>query len=280
MDLDDINNILSQLGYSSLSDYQKDHFLQVTGVPDSATLRSLSSVRYCQLPERFVLDASNPAKWKNLPVVWGFSTQFQLPGFSMEAATECFMWAFRQWELVCGIQFKFTESRNDDKDITITSGRIDNPGNTLAWSEMPTSSNHNSPLTQKFDAAEPFVFSSNPPPNRIDLGAVACHEIGHAIGIPHAPANTRNLMAPIYSPVIRTPQVGDIEAAKSRYGIPIDQSVPNPPNGGETPLNPYTPIPYDPNHPEKKIFPSPLALPVLTGYTWIAVPNAFIPPTK
>lgn len=280
MDLEQALLLVSQLGYESLSDYQSANFLSATGQLDNATVRSLTSVRFCQLPERFVLDAANPARWKNQPIIWGFSTQFQLPGFSRENLAECFMWAFRQWELVCDITFKYTESANDDKDITITSGRIDNAGNTLAWSEMPTSPSHNSPLTQKFDSSEPYIFSSNPPPNRIDLGAVACHEIGHAIGIPHLPTNSRSLMAPIYSPAIRTPQAGDIAAAKLRYGSPIDPSVPNPPSGGIDPLSPYKPIPYDPNQPDKKIFPSPLALPALSGYTWIAVPNAFIPPTK
>ncbi|NIQ12984.1 MAG: matrixin family metalloprotease, partial [Candidatus Dadabacteria bacterium] len=93
-------------------------------------------------------------------------------------------------------------------------------------------------LEQKYDTTENWVVLNHPPSNRIDIVRVACHEIGHVIGIPHIGAG--NLMAPHYSQQIRDPQAGDISEAVSRYGRPLPTPEPEPtpdptPEPGPTP---------------------------------------------
>lgn len=273
-----LTELITSLGYSSVSDYQIAYNIPATGIIDSATRRSLLSVRFCQLPELFSLEAAALSKWGKKKISWRLSSSATLPGFNALALTDVFTWAFTQWSAVADLSFVSTNS-NQSADITITTGRIDNPGNTLAWSELPSPNAINQQLTQKFDSSEPFVFSANPPPSKIDLGAVAVHEIGHALGLPHAPSSSRALMAPVYSPSIRTPRDWDIAEIQRRYGSPLP-SVP-PVNPTQPPAgSPVTPLPYDPNQPNSKIFPSGLVLPSLAGYTWIAVPNAWIPPKQ
>lgn len=266
--------LITQFGYSSLADYQRAYNIPATGQLDSATQRSLSSVRFCQLPELFSLDAAALNKWGKKTITWRLFGTNGLPGFTSDDLADVFKWSFSQWAAVADLVF--IQTVNAAADITITTGRIDNAGNTLAWSELPGPNAINQKLTQKFDSSEPFVFSSNPPPSKIDLGAVAVHEIGHALGISHAPSNSRALMAPIYSPSIRTPQSWDIQQIQQRYG-PQKPSVPPTTTPTTPPVNPLTPLPYDPSAPDRKIFPQSLVLPSLAGYTWIAVPNAWIP---
>jgi hypothetical protein len=46
--------------------------------------------------------------------------------------------------------------------------------------------------------------------------SVICHELGHALGLPHL--NAGNLMAPYYDPDVTAPQKGDIEEIVKLYG--------------------------------------------------------------
>ncbi len=270
-----LTQLVFDLGFPSIADYQRAYNIPASNILDSATRRTLLAVRFCQLPELFSLDAAALNKWGKKEIRWTIHNQASLPGFGLDDLVDVFKWAFSQWSAVANLKFIVIGSASP-ADITITTGRIDNAGNTLAWSELPGPNAINQQLTQKFDSSEPFVFSSNPPPSKIDLGAVAVHEIGHALGISHAPSNSRALMAPIYSPAIRTPQSWDIQQIQQRYGSPLP-SVTDPPPGPNPPINPLQPLPYDPNQPNQKIFPNGLVLPALAGYTWIAVPNAWIP---
>ena len=274
--------IYLSLGYPTLEEYQKAYNLPATGVIDNATERSLLATRHCQLPEFITLDATRLRKWPRNKISWAVHSNAGLPGFTRDDLYSVFRWAFDRWSDVADLTFNNAIPGNIT-DILITTGRIDAAGNTLAWSELPGASiPGQQTLTQKFDSQEPFVFTANPPPSKIDLGAVACHEIGHALGLDHLPSGSRNLLAPIYSPAIRTPQGGDIAEIQRRYGKPsqnpsVPTPTPNPPPTGE---NPVIPLPFDPNRPDQTIFPPGLALPKLAGYTWIAVPSGHIPPTR
>jgi len=239
------DELLTAMGYKFQSEVQSDYVdalekyqrlnnLEVTGHLNNETERSLVLTRFCQLPEFITLNASALAKWPKKTLTWGFNSQATLKGFSRDDLIECFGWAFGNWAQVCNLSFSFSQSTNITPDIIITTGKIDSVGNTLAWSELPNGS-QNAKLTQKFDNSERFVFSQNPKPGEIDLGAVATHEIGHAIGIEHISGNTGDLMNPFYSSKIRVPQKGDIKQATARYGdaptVPIPPSVPLPPVG-------------------------------------------------
>lgn len=272
--LDQAKALLAEYGYSSFSEYQKVNFLPETGVLDTPTERHLLQVRYCALPDLFTLDARSPlAKWPKNTITWGFQISFQLTNFSREQLIDVFTWAFSQWTQHANLFTVFTPTVDRDTDIVISSGRIDGPGNTLAWSELPPTPRVN----QKYDSAEPFSFSSNPARGQIDLGATAAHEIGHALGLPHRPTPTNRreppaLLDPIYNPNIRTPQAWDIEQIQARYGKP-QTSTPDTP-----PVDPDTPLP--PLNPAKSPFKPGLDYSLEAGYTCVAVPDYLFAPKK
>lgn len=88
--------------------------------------------------------------------------------------------------------------------------------------------------TQQYDSTERWVVSDRPANAQIDLARVACHELGHFIGIPHIAAG--NLLQPTYDVRIRGPQGGDIAEARARYGPP---AVKPPPDDSPGPVERY-----------------------------------------
>jgi hypothetical protein len=71
------------------------------------------------------------------------------------------------------------------------------------------------------------VLADNPPSNRLDLGRVCRHELGHFLGIGHI--SDGNLMAPVYSSTIALPRNGDVTEARARYGAPAPVAPPSVP---------------------------------------------------
>lgn len=169
-------------------------------------------------------------KWNTTVVSWHVS--FVLPGISDLDVKGAFETAFSYWAEVCGIVPRYA-STPSAVNIVAGSGGIDGPSGTLAWSEMPCGNAQR--LAQKYDDGEAWVIASNPPPTKIDLVRVACHEIGHAIGIPHI--GSGNLMQPTYDRNIRMPQVGDRAEAVARYGVKNNPK----PDPGEPTAPPWSP---------------------------------------
>jgi hypothetical protein len=161
-------------------------------------------------------------KWPSPNVRW---TIIGIPGtLAFEAVKAAYTLAWSQWADVCVLRPEYV-GPTQPADVLMGAGLIDQPGQVLAWSEMPCGAH--GPLRQMFDTAENWTIAENPVGNSIDLVRVACHEIGHALGIPHI--TDGNLMAPIYSPSIRKPKAGDILEAVQRYGRPQPPGPPAPP---------------------------------------------------
>ena len=118
--------------------------------------------------------------------------------------------------------------------MSIGAGRrdqFDGPGGTLAWAQLPPGNSFNGQLLCRFDEAETWVLNRNQ--RGVLLVNVACHEIGHLLGLRHSNVQTA-LMAPFYSPGVTKPQLkDDVTRIQRLYGRPTGN--PNPP---EDPGNP------------------------------------------
>ena len=157
------------------------------------------------------ITAEQIAAWRKKVVYWQILGD--LPGISRDSFKSAIFQAFASWQAVCDLSF--AEAGNSSPDIIITTGRIDRSGGVLAWSELPDGSDRQ--LQQKYDTSESFVIAMSPPRGKIDLLAVATHEIGHALGLEHAANGSPDLMAPIYQPGRRTPQPGDVARIQKLY---------------------------------------------------------------
>ncbi len=167
------------------------------------------------------------AAWQKRRLAWAI--QGDLPGVPGEAFRGAIAESFASWQSVCGLQFY---EATGPVDIVLTTGPIDRAGGVLAWSELPDGSERQ--LTQRYDTRDRFVVATRPGPGQIDLVAVGSHEIGHALGLEHAPNGSPDLMAPIYEPGRRFPQPGDIERIQRLYGKPVPADVP--PSGPAGPI--------------------------------------------
>lgn len=219
---------LKQLGYilgnviaqgeidRAVRDAQARAGLEPTGELDSATIRAIEAPRFCGLPDVMPMGLEIN-RWPNPKIYWGFAEKWPVDMATVQSAVE---WACQQWELVCGVEFIYCDKAfppESQSRMLIECRRIDGPGGTLAWSEL--ANNQSGQKKQRYDAGESAWVNSETPRNfEIDLARVACHEIGHFLGIPHIRAG--NLLQPTYDVRIRTPQAGDIQEAQARYGPP------------------------------------------------------------
>ena len=152
--------------------------------------------------------------------------------------------AFTQWSDVAGLKFTRSNSRSNANFImSIGAGRrdqFDGPGGTLAWAQLPPGNSFNGQLLCRFDEAETWVLNRNQ--RGVLLVNVACHEIGHLLGLRHSNVQTA-LMAPFYSPGVTKPQLkDDVTRIQRLYGRPtgggdVDPPEPTPPEKLAAPSN-------------------------------------------
>jgi hypothetical protein len=188
-------------------------FQQFNGLPPTGEVGPKTASRInrprCGLPD-FNLSTGETCKWPMDNIT--YYHEITLPGVSDAQVAEAYDIAFAQWAEVCNINPKRVASANQ-ANIYARSGAgkkqgLDNKGGTLAWSELPCGVAENVQLDQMFDEAEDWSFNM--------AIAVICHELGHALGLPHL--SWGNLMAPYYDPNVTKPQAGDVEEILKLYG--------------------------------------------------------------
>ncbi len=201
--------------------YQKFHQLEVDGWVGPQTKASLEAPRFCGLPDVMPIQLTQSlCRWNKRQLYWAMAGQ--LAGITAEQRQQAYTLAWSYWSEVCNIGAVWSSTVN--ADVLMSAGAIDGGLGTLAWSELPCAGDDR-PLRQLYDTSEQWVIAEGATPaGQIDLVRAACHELGHALGIPHI--TTGNLMAPIYSPIIRKPQAGDIIEAVQRYGPPAGPPLP------------------------------------------------------
>ncbi len=223
-------------GDDAITEYQDFHGLKADGEIGPVTERHVLIPRICGHPDRMPYlgdgGAHRIAKFPTNEISVLLDNE-GFPGFTLRKSTEILQYCLDHWAAVADLEFDFVSTSMGNKPvIRITAGRIDGPLGTLAWSNLaPTN-----PVIQKYDDAERWVYVGNPQPNvsipmgRIEIAAVVIHELGHALGIDHAPAAlTNGIMRPTYDQSVRKPQPGyDIDEVQKRYGPPANQPVPDP----------------------------------------------------
>lgn len=210
--------------------------LKSTDIISGKTL-TLMSLPRCSLMDNEVESATNLNKWGTNKLTYCINSRDS--DMSAQEWDACFKQAFNNWSDVCNLTFTQVSSVNQaNLIINIGQGRqddFDGPSGVLAWFQLPSSSNYSGRLEGKFDANELWGINRG-----ILLVNVACHEIGHALGLTHSNISSA-LMAPFYSPSISKPQSNDdISRAIARYGNPI-----NTPN---VPPTPSVPVPTNPSN--------------------------------
>lgn len=129
------------------------------------------------------------------------------PALSNDAIAEAFRTGWRWWSESLEIEPVEVSDRSQAL-ITIQFKRMDGPNGVLAESQLS-----NGTLSQKFqnyDSSERWV-AGPPTAGYLSLSTVACHELGHMLGLGHDDPNAPAVMRPTYSASIPREQARDID---------------------------------------------------------------------
>jgi uncharacterized repeat protein (TIGR01451 family) len=152
--------------------------------------------------------------------------------------------AFAAWSAVADIQFVQVVDNNAASDgagatgdIRIGAHLIDGANGVLAHAFFPPPNGVSIAGDVHFDAGDHW--SCSPGAGMFDIGFVALHELGHAIGLRHEPSigdgGHLAVMNPFYNPSLITLQSDDLNGAASIYGpgqpLTLSKQLVTPPSG-------------------------------------------------
>lgn len=192
----------------------------------------------CGTMMRIVLEAKWPGENPRLP--WHANLSQYQGGLTQQQLYAAFAEAWKRWSDVIEIRPEQVDNY-EAAFIRKSFGREDGPNGVLAWSYL--ADNTNNPKAQQYDYGENWLYDQVG--NGIDLIRVACHEIGHVLGLDHDGSNAAALLRPTYSTTISKPTERDISRAvglgyKRRTTVPPVPPIPPipPPNPVPPPLPP------------------------------------------
>lgn len=162
------------------------------------------SQRFCAVTLA-LKDQYRARRWPSDRITWTVQPR-NAGSLTADQVRRAFQAAWDDWARWLVIEPIYVE---DPAEAMVVSkfGRIDGSRSVLAWSELADGTM--TPRQQLYDDAESWSWEAHPA-QRIDLQRVACHEIGHVLGLAHDNEGADALMAPMYSPQIRAPRPRDV----------------------------------------------------------------------
>lgn len=166
---------------------------------------------FCKVPEQALAEAAtNLCRWPDGNVPW--TLQALLPGLTEDEMVALLQPYFSRWRRV---KVWYVE-RAAEARVLVGARHIDGVNGVLADCYLPCGNVKSVKL--QFDLGDNWT------PEK--LGQTAWHEFGHGIGISHAPAGSRNIMAPSLNMAISECGEWDLLEEKRRYPAVMPPPLP------------------------------------------------------
>lgn len=188
--------------------------------------------------EQFAINGVTYAWPRGSKLRWGiaFSRLGQLSDMDVKDAITA---ALKEISDCCDVRHEYVSNPNA-ANLKITVQRLDGPNGVLADCQIPVGnvSVDSTSLLMRLDDGEQWVLAEHPAPGTIDFYRVFLHESEHGHGLGHKPASLQvpALIAPVYSPIVRSLQAADKSELVRRYGGPVSEPAPPQPVPGAKPI--------------------------------------------